>query len=109
MDAFLWMVCPTPRVVILIMVGCIRACSCVHFLLLVWVQYYHHQALLLPYIGLEANQNSILHNIGSKTNDLITWGEQLAGQSDNDRATFFIRSSVNDFIGNVAAGSAGRG
>lgn len=61
------------------------------------------------YIGLEANQNSILHNIGSKTNDLITWGEQLAGQSDNDRATFFIRSSVNDFIGNVAAGSAGRG
>jgi hypothetical protein len=88
-------------------VGCIRACSCVHFLLLVRVQYYHHRHCY--YIGLEANQNSILHNIGSKTNDLITWGEQLAGQSDNDRATFFIRSSVNDFIGNVAAGSAGRG
>jgi hypothetical protein len=61
------------------------------------------------YIGLEANQNSILYNIGSKTNDLIAWGEQLAGHSDHDRATFFLRSSENDYIGNIAAGSAGRG
>jgi hypothetical protein len=61
------------------------------------------------YIGLEANQNSILYNIGSRTNEMITWGEQLAGHSDHDRATFFIRSSENTYIGNVAAGSAGRG
>jgi hypothetical protein len=61
------------------------------------------------YIGREANKNSILYNIGSMTNDLITLGEQLVGHSDHDRATFFLRSSENDYIGNVAAGSAGRG
>lgn len=61
------------------------------------------------YIGLEANQNSILNNIGSRTNEMITWGEQLAGHPDHDRATFFLRSSENNYIGNVAAGSAGRG
>lgn len=51
----------------------------------------------------------VMYNLGSRTNDLISWGEQLNGQSDHDRATFFIRSSQNDFVGNVAAGSAGRG
>ena len=40
---------------------------------------------------------------------MIGYGEQLVGQSDHDRATFLIRSSQNDFIGNVAGGGAGRG
>lgn len=61
------------------------------------------------YFGFEANHNKIISNLGSKTNDLIGNGEQLAGQSDQDRATFLIRSSENDFIGNVAGGGAGRG
>ena len=58
---------------------------------------------------MEATRNSVINNLGSKTNDLISYGEQLNGQSDHDRATFYIRSSENDFVGNVAAGSAGRG
>ena len=61
------------------------------------------------YIGFEANHIKIISNLGSKTNDLISNGEQLTGESDHDRATFYIRSSENDFIGNVAGGSAGRG
>ena len=76
----------------------------------------HHQANVAHdtaghcyYIGMEATKNLVLNNLGSKTNDLITYGEQLNGQSDHDRATFYIRSSENDFVGNVAAGSAGRG
>jgi hypothetical protein len=89
------------------MACCICARWCVHSSFVRVVQYYHNRHCY--YIGLEANQNSILYNIGSKTNDLITWGEQLAGHSDHDRATFFLRSSENDYIGNIAAGSAGRG
>ena len=61
------------------------------------------------FFGYEENHNKIISNLGSKTNDVIGYGEQLAGQSDHDRATFLIRSSENDFIGNVAGGGAGRG
>ena len=61
------------------------------------------------YIGYEASDNVILNNLGSKTNDMIGWTEQLAGFNDHDRATFYFRHPTNDYIGNVAAGSAGRG
>jgi len=61
------------------------------------------------YMGYEAVDNLVVGNLGSKTNEMISWSEQLSGHSDHDRATFFIQNSQNDFIGNVAAGSAGRG
>lgn len=35
------------------------------------------------YIGSEAMDNSILYNIGSRTNDIIRWGMQLNGQSSH--------------------------
>ena len=44
------------------------------------------------YIGYEASDNLILNNIGSKTNDMITRNEQLAGFNDHDRATFYFIS-----------------
>lgn len=69
----------------------------------------HNTAGHCYYIGYEASDNVILNNIGSKTNDMIRWTEQLAGFNDHDRATFYFRHPTNDYIGNVAAGSAGRG
>jgi hypothetical protein len=61
------------------------------------------------YIGYEATDNVVVNNIGSRTNDLMWWGEQVSGTNDHDQATFFFRSMENDIIHNVAAGSAGRG
>eukprot|EP00804_Cyclotella_cryptica_P014145 CCRYP_005584-RA/>CCRYP_005584-RA protein AED:0.03 eAED:0.03 QI:259/1/1/1/0.94/0.9/20/117/3951 len=61
------------------------------------------------YVGSDARDNSLLYNIGSRTNDAIVWGKQLSGESDQDRATFQLYNPRNDYIGNVAAGSDGRG
>eukprot|EP00804_Cyclotella_cryptica_P009369 CCRYP_018076-RB/>CCRYP_018076-RB protein AED:0.03 eAED:0.03 QI:374/1/1/1/0.94/0.9/20/617/4181 len=61
------------------------------------------------YIGSDARDNTLLYNIGSRTNDVISSGKQLSGESDHDRATFQLYNPRNDYIGNVAAGSDGRG
>lgn len=61
------------------------------------------------YIGFEATSNLLLNNLGSRTNDLLSWGEAIQHYNDHDTATFFFQNPSNDFIGNVAAGSARRG
>jgi hypothetical protein len=62
------------------------------------------------YIGFEADDNKILHNLGSRTNNRFSWRDpKPSGYGDHDRATFHFSNPNNDWIGNVAAGSAGRG
>jgi len=61
------------------------------------------------YVGSDARDNALMYNIGSRTNDVIGSGKQLSGESDQDRATFQLYNPRNNYIGNVAAGSDGRG
>lgn len=61
------------------------------------------------YVGHDATDNSLFHNIGSRTNGDIYWGKHLSGESDYSRATFQLYNPRNDYIGNVAAGGEGRG
>jgi hypothetical protein len=61
------------------------------------------------YIGTEATRNTLLNNIGSRTNEVINWGQQISGESDHDAATFLLWNPVNTIVGNVAAGSDARG
>ena len=61
------------------------------------------------YVGTDATDNSLLHNIGSRTNGNIYWGNHLSGESDYSRATFQLYNPRNDYIGNVAAGGDCRG
>ena len=69
----------------------------------------HETAGHCYYVGYEATDNLLLNNLGSKTVDRIEWTENTYGMNDHQRATFLIRNFENDFIGNVAGGSSGRG
>ena len=57
------------------------------------------------YIGFEAENNSIVNNIGSLLTDKISSGERMANHRDDYAAIFEVHNPGNDLIGNVAAGS----
>ena len=61
------------------------------------------------YVGSDARDNQLLYNLGSRTNNIIRWGQQISGESDHNPVTFNLYNPVNDYIGNVAAGSDYRG
>ena len=69
----------------------------------------HNTAGHCFYIGSDARDNTLVGNIGSRTNDKINWGRHLEGESDYSGATFQLYNPENDYIGNVAAGSEHRG
>ena len=69
----------------------------------------HNTAGHCYYVGSDSIDNQLLYNIGSRTNGDIYWGNHVPGESDYHRATFQLYNPRNDYIGNVAAGSDGRG